>query len=237
MVDALLAPMRFDKFAFLTLALAATPALADDISDPLSPLKGDIVVTGRRIVPDSPDVLGTAAIDAGVTIYDVRFRRVAAADRSDPRLTIIAGALRGLGPVEQLAKVKLLVARLVRSAPDLETMHVSDYWSNASDTLNRGAGDDEDIAIVEMQALKTAGFPARDLYISVGRSRVRGLHSVLIARTPQGFYMLDDAEPRIVAAMGSASAAFTPIMTIGAGRSWLHGYRVHGASATTLASR
>ena len=237
MIDALLAPMRFDKFAFLTLALVATPALADDNSDPLSPLKDDIVVTGRRIVPDSPDVLGTAAIDAGVTIYDVRFRRVAAADRNDPRLAIIADALRRLGPVEQLAKVKLLVARLVRSAPDLETMHVSDYWSNASDTLDRGAGDDEDIAIVEMQALKAAGFPARDLYISVGRHRSRGLHSVLIAHTPQGFFMLDDAEPRIVAAMGSASAAFTPIMTIGAGRSWLHGYRVHGASSTTLASR
>ena len=237
MIDALLAPMRFDKFAFLTLALVATPALADDNSDPLSPLKDDIVVTGRRIVPDSPDVLGTAAIDAGVTIYDVRFRRVAAADRNDPRLAIIADALRRLGPVEQLAKVKLLVARLVRNAPDLETMHVSDYWSNASDTLDRGAGDDEDIAIVEMQALKAAGFPARDLYISVGRHRSRGLHSVLIAHTPQGFFMLDDAEPRIVAAMGSASAAFTPIMTIGAGRSWLHGYRVHGGSATTLASR
>ena len=226
------------KFAFsLIAALAAAPVMAETSGDPLAALTSDIVVTGHRVAPDSPDVLGTAAIDAGVTIYDVRFRRVSAADAHDPRLKIIADALSGLTPAAQLAKVKLLVARLVHSASDLDTMHVSDYWSNASDTLNRGAGDDEDIAIVEMQALKAAGFPARDLYISVGRSRVRGLHSVLIARIPQGFYMLDDAEPRIVAAMGSASAAFTPIMTIGVGRSWLHGYRVHGSASTTLASR
>lgn len=228
--------MRFDKFALLVLGLAAAPALAENINDPLAPLNDAIVVTGRRIVPDSPDVLGTAAIEAGVTIYDVRFRRVSA-DRSDARLRIIADALRGLSPSEQLAKVKLLVSRLVRSAPDSQTMRVHDYWSNASDTLNRGAGDDEDIAIVQMQALKAAGFPARDLYISVGRHRSRGLHSVLIARTPQGFFMVDEAEPRVIAASGSASAAFTPIMTIGTGRSWLHGYRVRSPGATTFASR
>ena len=218
--------MRFDKFAFLTLALAATPALADDNSDPLAPLRDDIVVTGRRIVPDSPDVLGTAAIDAGVTIYDVRFRRVAAADPSDPRLTIIADALRGLPPVEQLAKVKLLVARLVRSAPDLETMHVSDYWSNASDTLDRGAGDDEDIAIVEMQALKAAGFKSRDLYISIGRQKPVGAHIVLLARTPAGFMVLDDRVGRPM--LAQSNRQFTPVLTIGEGKSWIHGRRISG---------
>ena len=227
--------MRLGSFALLALSLAATPALAENVADPLAPRDDAIVVMGRRIVPDSPDVLGTAAIDAGVTIYDVRFRRVSA-DRDDARLRIIADSLRGLSPSEQLAKVKLLVGRLVRSAPDLETMRGHDYWSNASDTLNRGAGDDEDIAIVQMQALKAAGFATRDLYISVGRHRSRGLHAVLIARTPQGFFMLDSAEPRVIAASGNASASFTPIMTIGAGRSWLHGYRTRTAS-TTLASR
>lgn len=221
----------------LAAALLAAPAMAETSGDPLAALNDDIVVTGRRVVPDSPDVLGTAAIDAGVTIYDVRFRRVSAADRNDPRLKIIADALVGLPPIAQLAKVKMLVGRLVRSASDLDTMHVADYWSNASDTLNRGAGDDEDIAIVEMQALKAAGFPARDLYLSVGREQQRGLHTVLIARTTQGFYMLDEAQTIVVPASSAHAAAFTPMMTIGAGRSWLHGYRIHSASASTLASR
>lgn len=227
----------------LALGLAATllaaPSLAENSGDPLAARNDDIVVTGRRAVPDSPDVLGTAAIDAGVTIYDVRFRRVSAADRNDPRLRIIADALTGLSPIDQLAKVKLLVGRVVRSASDLDTMHVYDYWSNASDTLNRGAGDDEDIAIVEMQALKAAGFPARDLYLSVGREQRRGLHTVLIARTGAGFYLLDDMLSAVVPASSAHAAAFTPMMTIGAGRSWLHGYRVRpaNASAMTFASR
>lgn len=218
-------------------ALLAAPAMAETSGDPLAALNNDIVVTGRRLVPDSPDVLGTAAIDAGVTIYDVRFRRVSAADRDDPRLKIIADALSGLSSTEQLVKVKLLVGRLVHTASDLDTMHVADYWSNASDTLTRGAGDDEDIAIVEMQALKAAGFPARDLYLSVGREKQRGLHTVLIARTSQGFYMLDEAQPTVVPASSAHAAAFIPMMTIGSGRSWLHGYRIHAASATSLASR
>ena len=211
--------------------------MAETSGDPLALLGDPIVVTGPRLAPDNPDVLGTAAIDAGVTIYDVRFRRVSAADRNDPRLKIIADALIGLPPTAQLAKVKMLVGRLVHSASDLDTMHVADYWSNASDTLNRGAGDDEDIAIVEMQALKAAGFAARDLYLSVGREKQRGLHTVLIARTAEGFYLLDDALPAVVPASSAHAAAFTPMMTIGSGRSWLHGYRIHAASATTLASR
>lgn len=234
----LLRAMISRKFAFsLIAALAAAPVMAETSGDPLAALTSDIVVTGHRVAPDSPDVLGTAAIDAGVTIYDVRFRRVSAADAHDPRLKIIADALSGLTPAAQLAKVKLLVARLVHSASDLDTMHVADYWSNASDTLDRGAGDDEDIAIVEMQALKAAGFPTRDLYLSVGREQRRGYHTVLIARTAEGFYLLDDALPAVVPASSAHAAAFTPIMTIGAGRSWLHGYRVHPASATSFASR
>lgn len=218
-------------------AFFAAPAMAETSGDPLAARTDDIVVTAHRLVPDTPDVLGTAAIDAGVTIYDVRFRRVSAADHNDPRLKIIADALTGLSPTEQLAKVKLLVGRLIHSASDLDTMHVADYWSNASDTLDRGAGDDEDIAIVEMQALKAAGFPARDLYLSVGREKQRGLHTVLIAHTPQGFYMLDDALTTVVPASSAHAAAFIPMMTIGSGRSWLHGYRIHAASATSLASR
>lgn len=221
----------------LVASLVTASAYAETSGDPLAALNDDIVVVGRRTVPENPDVLGTAAIDAGVTIYDVRFRRVSASNRDDPRLRIIADSLANLPAVEQLSKVKMLVGRLVHSASDLDTMHVADYWSNASDTLDRGAGDDEDIAIVEMQALKAAGFPARDLYLSVGRHKQRGMHTVLIARTAQGFYMLDDAQPTVVPASSAHAAAFVPMMTIGSGRSWLHGYRVRSASAGGPAHR
>jgi len=222
--------------AGMLLSLSGLAGAADFRWDPTQPISTDIVVKARRAVPDAPDVLGTAALDAGVTIYDVRFRRVAAADRDDLRIQAMADQLKGLSPVAQLARVKQLVAARVRTASDLETMHVADYWSNAADTLTRGAGDDEDIAIVEMQTLRAAGFPSRDLYLSVGRHRATGMHVVLLARTDRGFYLVDDAERQVLAASDGAAAGFTPMMTIGTGRSWLHGYRGHG-SATALASR
>nr|WP_294850270.1 transglutaminase-like cysteine peptidase [uncultured Sphingomonas sp.] len=203
--------------AFIGLGMAASASAADGSE------VGRASYDDARHYPASPDFAGTAAINAGVTIYDARFRRVAAADRNDPRVRAIAGQLAGLSDTEKLVMVKRLVEQRVRYASDLDTIKVSDYWSSAGDTLSRGAGDDEDIAIVEMQALKAAGFPADDLYISVGRHKIRGAHNVLIARTSAGFFLLDAAEPTVLS--GRSANRFVPMLTMGTGRSWVHGYR------------
>ena len=179
--------------------------------------------------PASPDVFGTAAVGAGVTFYDARFRRVANTDRTHPLVIEIAEALRGLRPEEQLVAVDSLVRQKVRWAHDLDTMKVSDLWANAGETLERGAGDSEDIAIVKMQALKLAGWSPRDLYISIGRKKGVGAHIVLLARAPSGFYVLDDKASRPMAPQ--AHARFTPILTLSEGKSWIHGRRVSGGSA------
>lgn len=181
------------------------------------------------IAPVSPDVFGTATIGAGVTFYDARFRRVSEADRKNPAVLEIAEALRGLEPAEQLAAVQSEVLRRIKWSHDLDNMHVADFWSNAGETLQRGTGDSEDIAIVEMQALKAAGFASRDLYISIGRQKQVGAHIVLLARTPQGFMMLDDRTGHPV--MAQENRLFTPVLTIGEGKSWVHGRRVGGMTA------
>lgn len=181
------------------------------------------------IAPARPDVFGTAAVGAGVTFYDARFRRVSKADRDHPLILELAGRLRGLTPEQQLAAVQADVLKRVRWSHDLENMRVADFWSNAVETLERGTGDSEDIAIVEMQVLKAAGYNPRDLYISIGRHRRAGSHVVLLARTPSGFIALDDRVGHPVTA--SAAAQFTPVMTIGYGKSWIHGRRVAGATA------
>lgn len=177
-------------------------------------------------VPVNPDVFGTAAVGAGVTFYDARFRRVSLADRADPGVLEIASMLRGLDPATQLATVQREVLSRVKWAHDLDNMHVADFWSNAGETLTRGTGDSEDIAIVEMQALKAAGFSSRDLYISIGRQKPVGAHIVLLARTASGFTVLDNR-------IGSPMAAqddhlFIPVLTIGEGKSWVHGRRIGG---------
>lgn len=209
-------------------ALSQTVVGPDVASDRYNRLRDLSVREERAIAPAAPDIFGTAAVGAGVTFYDARFRRVARTDRDDPRVVGLAASLRGLEPLEQLARVHDMVRARIRLADDLDTMKVADFWANAGETLERGAGDSEDLAIVEMQALKAAGFDSRNLYLSVGRRKGVGNHVVLVARTPQGFYALDGLQPGPVAA--SATGWFTPVLTMGEGKSWIHGRRIHGTT-------
>lgn len=173
--------------------------------------------------PESPNAFGTVALNAGVTFYDARFRRVASADARDPLIMRLAAGAANLDPVGKLRMIQQEVGQRVRWAHDLDNMGVSDFWANAGETLRRGTGDSEDIAIVKMQALKAAGFNPKDLYISIGRHSTRGAHILLLAKTASGFFMLDDQEGLVPA---NGRGRFTPIMTVGQGMSWIHGRRV-----------
>jgi len=175
--------------------------------------------------PASPDVFGTVAVNAGVTFYDARFRRVSATDSRDPLIESLAAGAVNLDPVGQLRFVQQEINQRVRWMHDLDNMGVADFWANAGETLRRGTGDAEDIAIAKMQVLKAAGFDPKDLYISIGRHSSRGAHILLLARTAGGFFALDDKDGMLLA---SQDTKFTPIMTIGQGMSWVHGRRVGG---------
>jgi predicted transglutaminase-like cysteine proteinase len=188
--------------------------------------------------PASPDVFGTVALKAGVTLYDARFRRVAAADARDPLVQRLAVGAANLDPVGKLRLIQEEVNRRVRWMPDLDNMGVADFWANAGETLKRGTGDSEDIAIVKMQALKAAGFNPRDLYISIGRHNVRGAHILLLARTASGFFVLDDPIQGGGITTARQNSRFTPIMTLGQGVSWIHGRRVgRVASAGSVSAK
>ena len=209
--------------ATLAFACLASAAKADTTAGHDRPAAAHHVYAGP---PASPDVFGTAAVGAGVTFYDSRFRRVARTDRDHPLVLAMAETVKGLTPEQQLAAVHRQVLQKVRWAHDLDTMHVADLWANAGETLQRGAGDSEDIAVVQMQVLKAAGWNPRDLYISIGREKRVGTHIVLLARAPSGFYVLDDRANRPLTPR--EHARFTPIMTLGEGKSWIHGRRVSG---------
>ena len=174
--------------------------------------------------PANPDVFGTVALNAGVTFYDARFRRVAATDARDPLVLRLAAAATNLDPVAKLRLVQREINQRVRWMHDLDNMGVADFWANAGETLRRGTGDSEDIAIAKMQVLKAAGFSPADLYISVGRHSTRGAHILLLARTAGGFLVLDDQVNDLLTP--AQHGRFTPVMTLGQGMSWLHGRRV-----------
>ena len=215
--------------SFASSTIAQTVVGPDSAPGRYNRLRDISVRPAASITPARPDVFGTTAIGAGVTFYDARFRRVSLADRDHPEILKLAGPLRGLPAEQQLAAAQAAVLKRVRWTHDLDNMRVADFWSNAAETLERGTGDSEDIAIVVMQVLKAAGFDPRDLYISIGRHRRAGTHAVLLARTPSGFMMIDDRVPQPVAAIGEAT--FTPVMTIGYGKSWIHGRRIAGMTA------
>lgn len=205
--------------------LSANAVIAQ--ADPLSPSDiGSVVVTGRSTTPSNPDIFGTVALDAGVTPYGARWRRVSAADASDPRIRALGQTVSraSLDPVARLAVVQSEVAHRVHWRRDLDTYRVSDYWAQAGETLSRGAGDSEDIAVLKMQILKAAGFPARDIYLSIGRDRERGADSMLLVRVGSEFYSLDDRESRPLPAR--TRRQFTPIFTLGKNSAWIHGSRV-----------
>ena len=184
--------------------------------------------------PASPDVFGTVALNAGVTFYDARFRRVATTDARDPLVERLAAGAASLDPIGKLRMVQQEINHKVRWMHDLDNMGVADFWANAGETLRRGTGDSEDIAIAKMQVLKAAGFNPKDLYISVGRHSTRGAHILLLARTAGGFFVLDDQVNDLMTP--SQHARFTPIMTLGQGMSWLHGRRTGARVASASSS-
>jgi predicted transglutaminase-like cysteine proteinase len=216
--------------------LAANSASAAQPGDSLVPVdSGTVVVSAPVLVPASPNIFGTVAVGAGVTAYGARWRRVSAADEFDPRIRALAVAAvaSGSDPLARLASVHAAVSQRIRWRRDLDTYHVSDYWAQAGETLTRGEGDSEDIAVLKMQVLKAAGFAPRDIYLSVGRDPARGADTLLLVRIGNDFYALDDRSPQPLPALGGAR--FKPVITLGRNSAWIHGRRIaarHARSAS-----
>jgi len=210
-------------------AAATTPSRSEAYQPLILDPKARLAKQASRpmiLAPQSPNVFGTVALNAGVTFYDARFRRVSSADSKDPLVQRMAEGAAGLDTLGKLRFIQQEINHRVRWMHDLDNMGVADFWANAGETLRRGTGDSEDIAIAKMQVLKAAGFNPKDLYISIGRHSQRGAHILLLARTATGFFVLDDQVDELTNA--SQNSRFTPIMTLGQGMSWIHGRRVGG---------
>ena len=221
------------KLAALLLAGSAVTAQAS--TDPSAPAERDtVVVTARSFAPASPNIFGTVALGAGVTVYGARWRRVSAADERDPRVTALAVAATAAttDAESRISWVQSAIGQRIRWRRDLDIYHVTDYWAQAGETLTRGEGDSEDIAILKMQILKAAGFAARDLYLSLGRHHKSGADTRLLVRVGEQFYALDDHSQNPVNALDAQR--FEPVITLGRNSAWLHGQRYSGRAKTTL---
>ena len=124
------------------------------------------------------------------------------------------------------------VTRNVRWISDATEWGQHDYWASAAETLQHGAGDMEDRAIVKMQALKSLGFSTRDLYLTVGRDKVGGQIIVLLVQLDGRFYILDDLGGAPIAA--DLRRGIEPMVTHGLNNSWIHGRRRLSPTLATM---
>src|SRR5687767_7614730 len=206
-------------------ALLAGQARADVIQFIPQHHQAPIVVTGHSS-PDSPDLFGTVALRVRADRYSAGWRRAARDASFLPSMQRLVAPARGLAREQQIAYVQTAVTRNIRWISDATEWGRHDYWASAAETLQHGAGDMEDRAIVKMQALRTLGFPTRDLYLTMGRDKVGGPITVLLARVGHRFYVLDDLGGAPIAA--DRRQGFEPMITLGQNASWIHGRRVAG---------
>ena len=212
--------------------LFAAPALA---ADPLAPLQGaPITVTGRLgVIP--PDVLGTATLPIRADRYAVEWARASRDATASPALRQLIEPARNLGRLDQIAFVQAIVAQRIRWRSDATEWGRHDYWASAQETLAHGAGDQEDRAVLKMQALRALGFSPRDLYLTIGKETIGGPPIfVLLVRQAGRYYVLDDwsGPPRPV----ERRKDFVPMLSFAQGGTWIHGKRAGTRSSAAVAA-
>jgi predicted transglutaminase-like cysteine proteinase len=196
-----------------------------------------IVVTGQAM-PVTPDLFGTVALPVRADRFAAGWRRAGLDASRLPSMQRLIDPARSRPREQQIAYVQAAVTRHIRWISDATEWGQHDYWASAGETLAHGAGDMEDRAIVKLQALRSLGFPSRDLYLTMGRDKVGGPITVLLVRLGNRFFVLDDlGGPPIEA---TRRQGFEPMLTLGQNIAWIHGHRVAGtnrAGIATAASR
>lgn len=98
------------------------------------------------------------------------------------------------------AHVNRITNKHIKYIEDYRIHRKMDYWNTPHDTLVRG-GDCEDIALLKAVALHFRGWPAEDMYLLVGYTRVKGkriAHAVLVVDSGSRRYVLDNLSDRLV---------------------------------------
>jgi predicted transglutaminase-like cysteine proteinase len=181
-----------------------------------------------------PDVFGSVALAVGRTPLDKRWRAVAR-QRVVGAAASYAASLRGRDALARVEAVNRYVNGRVQFVDDSRQYRREDFWSAASDTLNRGRGDCEDYAIAKLQMLRAAGFSDRDLYLVVARDLVRRAdHALLVVRAGGRMLVLDNGTDAILDADDAGD--YRPVLTFAANGAWTHGYRVRMPTLTVAAA-
>lgn len=171
----------------------------------------------------APGLFGTVALPAPAMAMSAKWAKVRARDGSPSVLSLVE-PVAGLDRHRQMLFVQSVVRRTLAYREDAQMWGEADYWAGAAETLARGGGDCEDLAIVKHQTLLELGFSPSDLVLTVGRDLARGDHALLLVRDSGEWWVLDDEESRPVRAENHTG--FEPMISFsGATGQWLHGRR------------
>jgi predicted transglutaminase-like cysteine proteinase len=198
--------------AGVALALLTSPAAAE------SNARTRVV---PALLPVAPAILETSAVPIRAERFALELGRARQDGRALPAIQRLIAPARSLKPIEKLAFVQSTVNRQVKWMSDTTLWGRHDYWATAAETLQKGAGDMEDRAIVKMQALRALGFGQEDLFLTMARDKVGGPMTVLTARVNGRYYILDDSG---AAPFDSEKRRreFSPLMSFGLAGAWMH---------------
>lgn len=180
-----------------------------------------LVILGSILLASGVPLCAIADSKSTYTHDSERWQRVAR-QTSSPQLLGLIQPARLLGRDQQ---VRIINASMNRHISYRFDTHPSgDQWATVNETLEKRAGDCEDIVVAKMQALRALGVPATDVYMTIGREGSSGaVHAILLVRMANRFWVLDNRVDRLVTQEDYRD--FYPILTFSGGSTWVHGYR------------
>ncbi len=220
------------------LSCAPAPLLAADAIRPSAPSPLSAARAFIAPVP-GPNILGTYAQPIRAARFTSSAQHAFADASASPLMQQLIAPARRLNRFQQMAYVQTRVAHNIRWVSDATEWGQHDYWASATETLAHGAGDEEDRAIVKLQALRALGFSSNDLFLTLARDRVGGPITVLMARIYGRYWVLDDTggAPFLVE---QRRLEFQPVLSFGVNGAWVHtqpGATQVAAAASAIAQK
>lgn len=209
---------------------AASPAATADSSETMPP-EPPIYVSASQ----GPNMLGTATIPIRAARFSQSWANAMQDATHNPVLLQMVAPARSMPPLQQVAYVQSRVHNAIHWMSDATQWGQHDYWASANQTLQTGAGDMEDRAIVKLQALRALGFGSNDLWLTLARDAVGGPVTVLTVRVGGRYFILDDTGGAPFLA-DTRRREFQPVLSFGWSGTWVHTRGTGGIAARTASA-